>query len=78
MEFQANRHLIIRCHHADQVHAGGACNGVNMLILCHYHHSEVGGALTRDDITRALRGNVRAKAITFSIGELNNSRKTDP
>jgi hypothetical protein len=75
VEFQENRHLIFRAHHPDQVHAGGARNGANMLILCQYHHSQVGDALTRDDITRALRGNAHAKAITFSIDELNNSKK---
>ena len=54
VERSENRRRIIDAHHCDQVEAGGARHAGNIVLLCHYHHLELGDAITRSDITRSL------------------------
>ena len=55
VEIQENRSRVIRAHHPDQVHARGARHAGNILILCNHHHRYLGDAISRQDITKALR-----------------------
>lgn len=66
VELQENRSLLMMAHHSDQVHAGGARHAGNILILCSYHHDYIGNAISRDDITDALRRGTINKKIIFS------------
>lgn len=60
-----NRRLIMEAEHADQKHAGGARNAGNLVLLCHFHHHQLGNALSRDLLTDGLRGATVAKTIEF-------------
>jgi hypothetical protein len=68
VEFAETRQKLIEAHHADQVHASGARDAANLIVLCHYHHHRLGDALSREQITRALRGRTVPKRITFFSG----------
>lgn len=50
-----NRQMMVEAHHVDQVHAGGARHAGNLLLLCHYHHDNLGDAMSRQEVARALR-----------------------
>ena len=54
VEPHQNRQRVIEAHHCDQVSAGGARHAGNLLILCHYHHLEIGDAVSRREVTSAL------------------------
>ena len=49
-----NRRRIMDAHHCDHVNAGGSRHAGNIVLLCHYHHRELGDAITRSEVTRAL------------------------
>jgi len=66
VELQENRHRLIEAQHADQKHAGGARHAGNILILCHFHHHRYGNAISRADITEALRRPTLTREITFA------------
>jgi len=68
VEFQENRHRLIEAQHADQKHAGGARHAGNVLVLCHFHHHRYGNAMSRADVTNALRGPIIDREISFSAG----------
>jgi hypothetical protein len=70
-----NRRLIMEAEHADQKHAGGARNAGNLILLCHFHHHQLGNALSRDLLTDSLRHAAVAKTIEFhsSITEQGSS-----
>lgn len=63
-----NRKLIMEAEHADQKHAGGARNAGNLILLCHFHHHQLGNALSRDLITDGLRESSITKQIEFGSG----------
>jgi hypothetical protein len=65
VEFSHNRQAMIEAHHADQVHAFGARHAGNLIVLCHNHHHEFGNALSREQITIALRNGRNRKTINF-------------
>ncbi len=68
VEFQENRHRLIEAQHADQKHAGGARHAGNVLVLCHFHHHRYGNAMSRADVTNALRGPIIDREVSFSAG----------
>lgn len=60
-----NRQPIMEAHHCDHVNAGGARHAGNLLLLCHYHHLELGDAVGRLEVTQALR-QAEDRSLTFS------------
>ena len=56
---------MIRAHHPDQVHAGGARHAGNMLVLCSYHHLYLGDAISRYDVTEALKATATDHKVVF-------------
>ena len=54
VEASENRRKIMEAQHCDHVSAGGARHAGNILMLCRYHHLDLGDAVTRTEITRAL------------------------
>ena len=54
VEVSENRRKIMEAQHCDHVSAGGARHAGNILLLCRYHHLDLGDAVTRTEITRAL------------------------
>ena len=54
VEVSENRRKIMEAQHCDHVSAGGARHAGNILLLCRYHHFDLGDAVTRTEITRAL------------------------
>src|SRR5207245_919775 len=46
-------------------HAGGARNAGNLILLCHFHHHQLGDALSRDLLTDALRNATKKRQIEF-------------
>ena len=54
VEASENRREIMEAHHCDHVSAGGARHAGNIVLLCHHHHLDLGDAVTRTEITRAL------------------------
>ncbi len=65
VEIQENRRRVIRNHHPDQVHAGGARHAGNMLVLCSYHHLYLGDAISRYDVTEALKATATDHKVVF-------------
>ena len=49
-----NRRHVMYAHHCDHVSARGARHAGNLLLLCQYHHWELGDAFSRLEIVRAL------------------------
>ena len=70
-----NRQKLIEAHHADQVHAGGARHAGNLIVLCHHHHHQLGNALSRDQLTRALASGTKTKNVTFFSGDAAQSKQ---
>ena len=54
VEVPENRRTIMHAHHCDHVSAGGARHAGNILLLCRYHHLDLGDAVTRTEVTRAF------------------------
>jgi hypothetical protein len=71
-----NRQKLIEAHHADQVHADGARHAGNLIVLCHHHHHQLGNALSRDQLTRALASGTKKKTVTFFSGDAAQSKQT--
>jgi hypothetical protein len=71
-----NRRKLIEAHHADQVHASGARHAGNLVVLCHYHHHQLGNALSREQLTRSLAATTVTKKVTFFAGGGDQSRRT--
>jgi hypothetical protein len=67
-EFQENRQKLIEAHHPDKVAAGGPRNAGNLLILSHLNHERVGRAISRQQITEALRGDCPPRSILGADG----------
>ena len=64
-----NRSQIMQAHHCDHVSAGGARHAGNIILLCRYHHLDLGDAVTRSDITRSFdRGSIRRLTFTSDNG----------
>ncbi len=62
---QDNRRCLIKAHHPDQVHAGGARHGGNLLVICEFHHGEIGDAISGLEITKVLGTLLREECISF-------------
>ena len=45
-----NRRGVMQAHHCDHVNALGARHVGNILLLCQYHHLDIGDAITRKDV----------------------------
>src|SRR5262249_21741619 len=60
-----NRAYVIKAHHPDQVHSGGARHGGNLLILCQAHHVKYGDAITRSQIAHSLETGEVDRQVTF-------------
>jgi len=71
-----NRQKLIEAHHADQVYADGARHAGNLIVLCHHHHHQLGNALSRDQLTRALAAGAKTKKVTFFSGDAARSKQT--
>ena len=54
VEIPENRRRIMQAHHCDHVAAGGARHVGNILLLCRYHHLDLGDAVTRTEVTQAF------------------------
>ena len=65
VELHHNRQPIMHAHHCDQVHAGGARHAGNLLLLCSFHHSEFGDAVSRVEVIQSLHQATEMK-LTFS------------
>ena len=52
--FHVNRSPIMQAHHCDHVSAGGARHVGNILLLCRYHHLELGDAVSRAEVIQAF------------------------
>ena len=73
-----NRQMMVEAHHVDQVHAGGARHAGNLLLLCHYHHDNLGDAMSRQEVARALRMATQgAKRRFLAASERQGSRIVD-
>lgn len=51
----SNRSSMMHAHHCDQRSAGGARHVGNILLLCRFHHDDLGDEITRFDVATALR-----------------------
>jgi hypothetical protein len=71
-----NRRMVIEAEHADQKHAGGARNAGNLILLCHFHHHQLGNALSRELLTEALRRVLLPKQIEFRF-QVADQNKTE-
>ena len=60
-----NRQPIMHAHHCDQVHAGGARHAGNLLLLCSFHHSAFGDAVSRLEVIQSLHHTTEMQ-LTFS------------
>lgn len=67
VEIPENRSRVIRAHHPDQVHAGGARHAGNLLVLCNHHHRYLGDALSRQDVTKALKETATGYQVVFQM-----------
>ena len=75
VEIQENRGRVIRAHHCDQVHAGGARHAGNILVLCNYHHRNLGDAVSRQDIIEALKETMSSHAVVFQTSIQGRTQK---
>ena len=62
-----HRRRIIEAQHCDHVSAGGARHVGNIVLLCIYHHGDLGDAVSRTEVTRAF-GQASIRTLTFSSG----------
>ncbi len=67
VEVYENRRLVMQAHHCDHYSAGGARHAGNILLLCGYHHGDLGDAVSRTEVTRAL-GQAVSRIRTFNSG----------
>lgn len=67
-EHQANRQKLIEAHHPDKVGSGGPRNAGNLLIVSHLNHERFGRAISRQQITDALRGDCTPRTILAADG----------
>ena len=65
VEVSENRRRIMEAQHCDHVSAGGARHAGNILLLCRYHHLDLGDAVTRTEVTRAL-SHASNRRLTFN------------
>ena len=65
VELHHNRQPIMHAHHCDQVHTGGARHAGNLLLLCSFHHSEFGDAVSRVEVIQSLHQATEMQ-LTFS------------
>ena len=68
------RRQILDAHHVDVRSAMGARHAGNMILLCKFHHGNLGRRLTRRAITEALRGPLDEHGITFRPGSVLDGR----
>lgn len=68
------RRQIVDAHHVDVRSAMGARHAGNMILLCKFHHGNLGRRLTRRAITEALRGPLDEHGITFRPGSVLDGR----
>lgn len=59
-----NRRKIMEAQHCDHYSARGARHAGNILLLCRHHHLDLGDAVTRTEITRALQ-QASSRMLTF-------------
>ena len=50
-----NRREVMQAHHCDHVNAGGARHAGNLILLCQYHHHEIGDAVSRLEVIQSLQ-----------------------
>lgn len=67
-EFKENRQKLIEAHHPDKVGSGGPRNAGNLLILSHLNHERVGRAISRQQVTEALRADCPSRSIQAADG----------
>jgi hypothetical protein len=67
-EFQENRSKLIEAHHPDKVGSGGPRNAGNLLILSHLNHERIGRAISRQQITDALKAECPPRSILAADG----------
>ena len=65
VEWEEVRRSVIHGHHVDPKSGGGARHVGNIILLCKFHHDNIGRRLTRDEITRALNSDSRSKRLEF-------------
>ena len=70
------RRQIVHAHHVDVKSAHGARHAGNMILLCKFHHENLGRRLTRRAITEALQGQLNAYGITFKLSTGLNRRSS--
>ena len=72
------RRRIMEAHHVDVKSALGARHAGNLILLCRFHHENLGRRLTRRAIAEALRGRPYRRGITFRTGsDVRIDRKID-
>jgi len=69
VEWEEVRRSVIHGHHVDPKSGGGARHVGNIILLCKFHHDNLGRRLTRDAITAALRSEKRLKQLEFDVGD---------
>ena len=67
VEVPENRRSIMHAHHCDHVTAGGARHVGNILLLCRYHHLDLGDAVTRTEVARGF-GHAGSRRLMFNSG----------
>jgi hypothetical protein len=65
VQWEEVRRSVIHGHHVDAKSGGGARHVGNIILLCKFHHDNIGRRLTRDAITSALRSGSRSKRLEF-------------
>ena len=69
VQWEEVRRSVIHGHHVDPKSGGGARHVGNIILLCKFHHDNIGRRLTRDAITSALRSDSRSKRLEFDVAE---------
>jgi hypothetical protein len=70
VEYKEHREGVVPAHHPDKVAAGGLRNAGNMLILSRLNHERFGKAISRQQVTDALRRACEERAIRAIHGSL--------
>ena len=65
VEGDYNRRRMIEAQHCDHVNAGGARHAGNIIVMCKYHHDELGDAFGRSEVVRTFK-KAMDHSLTFS------------
>ena len=69
VQWEEVRRSVIHGHHVDPKSGGGARHAGNIILLCKFHHDNVGRRLAREAITSALRSDSHPKRLNFNFGD---------